>query len=90
MCEIAIAVKDIHKEFIIGKENKIEAIRGISFCIKQGEFVAIVGRSGSGKSTLMHIMGGLCSATKGNVIINEQNITYYSDKYNCLRCSTIV
>lgn len=80
MCEIVIDLKNIHKEFIIGKDNKIEAIRGISFCIKKGQFVAIVGRSGSGKSTLMHIMGGLCCATNGSIIINEQNITDYSEK----------
>ncbi len=47
----------------------------ISFSVKKGEFVAIMGKSGSGKTTLLNIIGGLDSATGGNVVINSRDLT---------------
>ena len=51
-----IKIKDLNKSFIMG-EQQIKAIDNISFSVKKGEFVAIIGPSGSGKSTLMNILG---------------------------------
>ncbi len=51
----------------------------ISFEIKKGEFVAIIGPSGSGKSTLMHILGALDKPTSGTYILNNQNVENLSD-----------
>lgn len=55
------------------------ALNDISFTIKQGEFVAIMGPSGSGKSTLMHIIGALDLPTQGTYILDKRNISNLTD-----------
>jgi len=50
------------------------ALKGVSFEIKEGEFVALMGRSGSGKSTLLHQLGLLDMPTSGNVLIDNKNV----------------
>lgn len=68
-----LQVKQIHK--IYGeKENKVYALRDVSFSVKQGEFIAIVGTSGSGKSTLLNLIGGLDVPTRGQIIIRGHDI----------------
>lgn len=61
---------------IYGKgETEVKALDNVSFSVQQGEFVAIIGPSGSGKSTLLHILGGVDTPTKGEVIINGTDIS---------------
>jgi len=60
-------------------EETINALAGVTLEISPGEFVSIVGPSGSGKSTLLHIIGGLDSPTKGNIIVDEQDLSKASD-----------
>lgn len=60
-------------------EETINALAGINLEIGQGEFVSIVGPSGSGKSTLLNIIGGLDSPTKGNIIVDGQDLSKASD-----------
>lgn len=61
-----ISVKDVHKSYGRG-QNRFDALRGVSFDIREGESIAIVGKSGSGKSTLMHVLALLDAPTSGRV-----------------------
>lgn len=73
-----IEIKDIKKTYKTG-DIEFEALRGISFTIKDGEFVAIMGPSGSGKSTLMHILGGLDNPTSGTYFLDGRDVSTLSD-----------
>lgn len=65
---------------IYGKgENEVKAVDNVSFSVKKGEFVAIVGASGSGKSTLLHLLGGVDRPTSGKVFIDGEDIYKLSD-----------
>ena len=69
-----IEVKNITKHYSLGTQT-VEALRGVSFDIKQGEFIAIMGPSGSGKSTLMNIIGCLDSPTSGTYFLNQKEVS---------------
>ena len=71
--QIALEVNDITKVFVTSA-GIFEALRGISFVIKRGEFVSIVGPSGSGKSTLLNMIGALDRPTSGKVYIDGIDI----------------
>ncbi len=73
-----IEVKNIRKIYKIGNDQEFVALDGISFAINPGEFVSINGPSGSGKSTLMHIIGLLDSPTEGEIFIDGEKITSFS------------
>jgi len=73
-----LRIKKIKKIYQMGKV-KVEALRGVSFYIDKGEFVAIMGPSGSGKSTLMHIIGCLDQPTEGNFIIGGKDVSKLND-----------
>lgn len=73
-----ISVKDIAKIYQLGQE-KIHAIRSISLDIYRNEFVALMGPSGSGKSTLMNILGCLDTPTKGQYILNGNDVSKMDD-----------
>ncbi len=69
---------DIRKTYVTGPV-KYEALRGVSFQIYPGEFVAIMGPSGSGKSTIMNIVGALDVPTTGTYKLRGKNISRYDD-----------
>jgi len=71
---------DLVKIFAEGTPLEVHALRGVNLAIGQGEIVAIMGPSGCGKTTLLNMIGGLDKPTSGKVIINNQEITNYSDK----------
>lgn len=60
-------------------ENQVKAVNNVNIQIKQGEFVAIIGKSGSGKSTLLHMLGGLDTPTKGNVVLSGKDMYQMND-----------
>ena len=62
-----LSVSQLSKTYRKGN-NQIHALRDVSFTVEQGEFVSIVGRSGSGKSTLLNIIGGLDTASSGQIL----------------------
>lgn len=73
-----IQTADLAKEYVMGTEH-IHALRSVSIDIKRGEYVAFMGPSGSGKSTLMNIVGCLDTPSKGQYILNGQDVSRMSD-----------
>lgn len=73
-----ISVKDITKTYGSGA-NAFQAVKGITFDIKDGEFVAIMGPSGSGKSTMMHILGCLDTPTSGTYTLDGTDVSTLTD-----------
>ena len=73
-----IEISNVIKEYQTGNEV-FQALRGVSFSIKDGEFVAIMGPSGSGKSTLMHILGALDTPTSGKYFLDGKDVSTLSD-----------
>ena len=61
-------------------EVEIRAVDNISFEISKGEFVVVVGPSGAGKTTVLNILGGMDTATKGNVFVDGSNIAKYNNR----------
>lgn len=73
-----IECRDLVKTYKNG-DNETVVLKGVSFKIATGEFVAITGPSGSGKSTLMHILGALDSPTSGSYFLDGQDVSQLSD-----------
>lgn len=69
-----IEIQSLKRDFLVGEEQ-VHALKGISFCIQQGEFVSIMGTSGSGKSTLLNILGCLDTPTGGDYLLDGVNVS---------------
>jgi putative ABC transport system ATP-binding protein len=74
-----LKAREAKKIYQLG-EHAVEALKGVDFAVRKGEFVAIMGPSGSGKSTLMHLLGGLDSATEGEIFISDQPLSKLNQK----------
>ena len=74
-----LEVKNLSKTYGQG-EAAVHALRGASFTVPKGEFVAVVGESGSGKSTLLNLVGGLDTPTEGKVLIDGKDIFAMKDR----------
>ena len=68
-----ISITDIRRVFIMG-DQQFEALKGVSFSVNPGEFVAIMGASGSGKSTCMNIIGCLDPPTSGQYLLDGLDV----------------
>lgn len=73
-----LEVRNVVKEFKTG-DTRITPVNGVSFVLEQGTFAAILGKSGSGKSTLLSILGGLDTATSGDVLVGGVNLSTLSE-----------
>lgn len=74
-----LEVKDLSKTYGSG-ETAVHALKGATFSVPKGEFVAVVGESGSGKSTLLNLIGGLDIPTSGKVLIDGKDIYSMKDR----------
>ncbi len=74
-----LSTKNITKQYHMG-DIVVDALKGVSFDLKKGEFIVILGASGSGKSTILNIIGGIDKVTSGEVFYNDKNITQLNDK----------
>lgn len=74
-----IEVKNVTKTYDAGGDASFQALRGVSFEVHDGEFVAIMGPSGSGKSTLMHILGALDTPTSGTYFLDGKDVSTLSE-----------
>jgi putative ABC transport system ATP-binding protein len=68
----------LRKQYQMG-EVAVDALRGVDFVVRQGEFVAIMGPSGAGKSTLLHLMGGLDTPSDGDIALGGKRLAHLSD-----------
>ena len=73
-----IKIEDLWRTYIMGAEE-IHALRGVSFAIDRGEYVAVMGPSGSGKSTLMNLIGCLDSPSKGSYVLRGKLVSEMND-----------
>jgi putative ABC transport system ATP-binding protein len=73
-----VAVRDLVREYRMGDE-RVHALRGVDFSIRQSEYVAIVGPSGCGKSTLLNLLGVIDRPTSGQVFIAGERVDQLSD-----------
>ncbi len=75
---LAARVVNLTKDYHLG-EQVVHALRGVSFDVPQGDFVAIMGPSGSGKSTLLNLLGCLDRPTSGQYFLGEVDVSQLSD-----------
>ncbi len=73
-----IEIRNITKTYL-NDDVETQVLKGVSFSVKDGEFVAIMGPSGSGKSTLMHILGALDTPTSGQYFLDGKDVSDLSD-----------
>ena len=76
--KILLETVDLRKTYRVGKVD-VEALRGVSLRIREGELTAIMGPSGCGKSSLMHILGAMTKPTAGKVLIEGKDIAEMND-----------
>ena len=73
-----IEFKNVNKEYKSG-DHILKAMDDVNFTIDEGEFVVILGPSGAGKSTLLNLLGGLDSATSGQIIVKGEHVESFND-----------
>jgi len=74
MEKIAIQLENLVKTYVVG-ETEVRALRGVTYAIREGDFLAIMGPSGSGKSTMMNIIGCLDRPTSGRYLLEGEDVS---------------
>lgn len=74
-----VEFRDVRKVYHMG-EVEVAAVDGMNFAIEQGEFVVVVGPSGAGKTTVLNILGGIDTATSGQVFLDGEEINAYNEQ----------
>lgn len=86
---LAAEIRDLQKHYFL-KSETVRALRGVSFDVPEGDYVAIMGPSGSGKSTLLNLLGCLDKPTHGTFKLGEDNVaTMNDDELSYIRASRI-
>ena len=75
---LATAIRNLTKEYVLKSETE-RALRGVSFDVPEGDYVAIMGPSGSGKSTLLNLLGCLDKPTSGSLYLGDDDIAEMTD-----------
>ncbi|MFG0265882.1 MAG: ABC transporter ATP-binding protein [Rhodopirellula sp. JB055] len=75
---LATSIKNLKKEYVL-KSETVRALRGVSFDVPEGDYVAIMGPSGSGKSTLLNLLGCLDQPTAGHLMLGDDDIGTMTD-----------
>lgn len=87
--ELAAQIRDLQKHYVL-KSETVRALRGVTFDVPQGDYVAIMGASGSGKSTLLNLLGCLDRPTYGSFILGDDDVaTMTDDQLSNIRASRI-
>lgn len=74
-----LSMKSVRKEYHTGSLT-VAAVEDVSFDLNEGEFVVILGESGAGKTTLLNLLGGMDTATSGEIDVDGQNVTSFNKK----------
>jgi ABC-type lipoprotein export system ATPase subunit len=75
--DVLLSARAVHKTYFLGKRS-LEVLRGVDVELRRGDFLALRGASGAGKSTLLHLLGGLDSPTRGDVLLAGRNLAELS------------
>ena len=87
--KMAAVIRGLQKHYVL-KSETVRALRGVSFEVPQGDYVAIMGPSGSGKSTLLNLLGCLDRPTGGSFLLGEDDVAKMSDdELSAIRASRI-
>jgi putative ABC transport system ATP-binding protein len=78
-----LETRDLRKTYGVG-ETRVEALRGVGFCVPPGEILAIMGPSGSGKSTLLALLGAVETPTAGQVLLEGVDLSTLDDRQRTL------
>lgn len=87
--KLAASIRELQKHYVL-KSETVRALRGVSFDVPEGDYVAIMGPSGSGKSTLLNLLGCLDRPTAGSFFLGDDDVAQMNDdQLSAIRASRI-